>query len=133
LRILLSAAVVAAALFAQSSTAPRKGGNPDAARIKNPVAAGPESIAAGKRSYTRLCIKCHGPEGAGDGTGATGPVAPQDMTDDKWDYGGSDGEIFTVIHDGIPKSVDMEGYAARMSDTDIWNVVNYLRTLARRP
>jgi hypothetical protein len=27
----------------------------------------------------------------------------------------------------------MEGYSARMSDTDIWNVVNYLRTLARRP
>ena len=132
MRIYLTAAVFALAAM-QSSATPKKGGNPEAATIKNPVAASPESIAAGKRSYTRLCIKCHGPEGAGDGTGATGPVAPQDMTDEKWDYGGSDGEIFTVIHDGIPKSADMEGYSARMSDSDIWNVVNYLRTLARRP
>ena len=133
MRIFLSAAAVAAALTAQAPTAPRKGGNPEAAKTKNPVAASPESIAAGKRSYTRFCIKCHGAEGAGDGTGATGPVAPQDMTDDKWEYGGSDGEIFAVIHDGIPNSPDMEGYSARMSDTDIWNVVNYVRSVAAKP
>jgi mono/diheme cytochrome c family protein len=118
---------------AQSATsAVRKGGNPDAAKIKNPVAANAESMAAGKRSYTRLCIRCHGPEGLGDGTGATGPVPPGDLSDDKWDYGSSDGEIFAVIHDGIPNSADMESYAARMSDTEIWNVVNYLRTFARK-
>jgi mono/diheme cytochrome c family protein len=123
--------VCALALATQSSTAPKKGRNPEAAKVKNPVAASAESVAAGKRVYTRLCIRCHGPEGAGDGTGATGAVPPGDLTDDKWDYGSSDGEMFAVIHDGV--SADMEGYAARMSDTDIWNVVNYLRTLARRP
>ena len=128
MRIFLSAAVVAVVLV-QSLTTPKKGGNPEAAKIKNPVAASPESIAAGKRSYTRLCTKCHGATGAGDGTGATGPVPPQDMTDEKWDYGGSDGEIFAVIKEGVPKSADMEGYAARMTDTEIWNVVNYVRTL----
>ena len=119
-------------LLAQGSTV-KKGGNPEAAKIKNPVAASPESLAAGKRSYTRLCGKCHGPEGAGDGTGATGTVPPSDLTDAKWDYGSSDGELFSVIHDGVPNSADMEGYAARMSDADIWNVVNYVRSLARRP
>jgi mono/diheme cytochrome c family protein len=118
--------------LAAQSSAPRKGGNPEAAKIKNPVAANAESLAAGKRAYTRLCIRCHGPEGLGDGTGATGPVPPGDLTDDTWDYGSSDGEIFQVIHDGIPKSADMEGYSARMSDAEIWNVVNYLRSLAKR-
>ena len=54
-----------------------------------------------------------------------------DLTDATWEYGSSDGEIFGVVHDGV--SADMEGYAARMSDADIWNVVNYIRTLARRP
>ena len=68
MRIFLSAAVVAVVLV-QSPTTPKKGGNPEAAKIKNPVAASPESIAAGKRSYTRLCTKCHGATGAGDGTG----------------------------------------------------------------
>jgi mono/diheme cytochrome c family protein len=127
---LLSA--IAAAFLVQSPTMPKKGGNPEAAKIKNPVATSAESIAAGKRSYTRLCVKCHGAEGQGDGTSATGPVPPGDLTDDKWDYGGSDGEIFAAIKEGIPNSADMEGYAARMSDGDIWNVVNYVRTL-RRP
>jgi len=115
---------------AQTPSRPKKGGNPDAAAIKNPVAATPASLAAGKRSYTRLCVRCHGPQGQGDGTGATGPVPPGDLSDDKWDYGGSDGEIFAVIHDGV--SADMEGYAERMSDAEIWNVVNYLRTFAHR-
>jgi mono/diheme cytochrome c family protein len=119
-------------LAAQAPTAPRKGGNPEAAKLKNPVTATPESLAAGKRSYTRLCGKCHGPEGAGDGTGATGPVAPSDLTDTTWDYGSSDGEIFAVIHDGVPNSADMEGYSARMSDAEIWNVVHYVRTLAAK-
>jgi len=60
MRIWLS--IIVAALL-QTSTAPKKGGNPDAAKVKNPVASSPESIAAGKRTYTRMCGRCHGPEG----------------------------------------------------------------------
>ena len=120
--------IIVAALL-QASAAPKKGGNPEAAKIKNPVAASAESAAAGKRVYTRMCSRCHGPEGKGDGTAATAPVP--DLTDATWDYGGSDGEIFSVIHDGV--SADMDGYAARLSDTDIWNVVNYVRSVAAKP
>ena len=54
-------------LALQAPAAPRKGGSPEAAKIKNPVAATPESLAAGKRVYQRLCIRCHGAEGKGDG------------------------------------------------------------------
>lgn len=122
--LVLTAVFAATAL--QSPTAPRKGGNPEAAKIKNPVAPSVESITAGKRTYQRLCIRCHGPEGRGDGT-ATTSTEPSDLTGTKWDFGVSDGEIFAVIHDGI--SVDMEPYSARISDADIWNLVNYLRTL----
>ena len=123
MRIWLS--IIIAALL-QSATAPRKGGNPEAAKVKNPVAASAESASAGKRVYTRMCGRCHGPEGKGDGTAATAPVP--DLTDDTWDYGASDGEMFAVIHDGV--SADMDGYAARLSDTDIWNVVNFVRSVA---
>jgi cbb3-type cytochrome c oxidase subunit III len=125
LRIWLS--IIVAALL-QSPVAPRKGGNPEAATIKNPVAASPESASAGKRVYTRMCSRCHGAEGKGDGTAATAPVP--DLTDAQWDYGASDGEIFSVIHDGV--SADMDGYAARLSDTDIWNIVNYVRSVAAK-
>ena len=112
----------------QSPAAPRKGGNPEAAKVKNPVGVSPESTAAGKRVYTRMCGRCHGSEGKGDGTAATAPVP--DLTDGKWDYGGSDGEIFAVIHDGV--STDMDGYAARLSDADIWNVVSFVRSVAAK-
>ena len=122
MKIWLLAVVLA---LVQSPAAPKKGGNPEAAKVKNPVAASAESISAGKRVYTRMCGRCHGPEGKGDGTAATAPVP--DLTDAAWDYGASDGEIFAVIHDGV--SADMDGYAARLSDTDIWNVVNYLKSL----
>jgi mono/diheme cytochrome c family protein len=84
-------------------------------------------VSAGKKSYQRLCEKCHGPEGKGDGTAATG-AQPPDLTDAQWDFGSSDGEMFAVIHDGTSK--DMEGYKDRMSDAEIWNVVNYIKSLA---
>jgi cytochrome c oxidase cbb3-type subunit 3 len=126
LKIIVGAMIAA---LLQSPAAPKKGGNPEAAKIKNPVAASADSTAAGKRVYTRMCSRCHGPEGKGDGTAATAPVP--DLTDAKWDYGGSDGEIFAVVHDGV--SADMDGYAARLGDTDIWNVVNYVRSVAAKP
>jgi len=118
----------AAAGAAQSTSFAKKGGNPEAAKVKNPVAAAPASLAAGKRSYQRLCEKCHGPEGHGDGTAVT-EKQPPDLTDTKWDFGSSDGELFAAIHDGT--SADMEGYKERMTDTEIWNVVNYVRSLAK--
>jgi mono/diheme cytochrome c family protein len=105
----------------------RKGGNPEAAKIENPVQKSPDSIAAGRKMYQRMCARCHGPAGKGDGS-TTGTTPPSDLTDDVWDHGSSDGEIFTVIHDG--SSIDMDGYAQRISETDIWNLVNYLRDLS---
>jgi mono/diheme cytochrome c family protein len=108
-------------------TAPRRGGNPEARAIKNPVASTPESVAAGKRVYSRLCVRCHGPLGKGDGGGAGAGGQPSDLTDSAWDFGSSDGEIFAVIHDGT--SADMEGYAEQIGDADIWNVVIYIRSI----
>jgi mono/diheme cytochrome c family protein len=52
-----------------------------------------------------------------------------DFTDTNWGYGSSDGEIFSVIRDGTMG--DMGAYAGRLKDSDIWNVVNFLRTLTQ--
>jgi mono/diheme cytochrome c family protein len=108
--------------------APRRGGNPLAARIANPIAATSESIASGRRTYRRTCALCHGVEGRGDGGGAGAGGTPADLTAGRWRYGGSDGELFAVIHDGT--SADMQGYAEQLTDADIWNLVNFIRTLA---
>jgi mono/diheme cytochrome c family protein len=127
-RLIVIGIMVSVFAVAQSATAPKRGGNPEAAKIKNPVAATPESLSAGKRVYQRLCVRCHGADGKGDG--GSGGAQPSDFTDAQWDYGSSDGDLFSVIHDGT--SADMEGYAARMSDTDIWNVVNYIHSFTAR-
>jgi mono/diheme cytochrome c family protein len=78
----------------------------------------------------QFCANCHGTTGRGDGSGGNAGAPPADLSDAMWDYGSSDGEIFGVIHDGT--SADMGSYAERMKDADIWNVINYIRTLARK-
>jgi mono/diheme cytochrome c family protein len=130
--LLFVGAAVCVGLKAQgtplTATSPRKGGNPDAARIQNPEPATPESISAGRRTYQRLCVRCHGPEGKGDGGGAGAGGQPADFTDEAWIFGGSAGEIYSVIRDGT--SADMDSYAEQISDREIWNLVNFLKSLA---
>jgi mono/diheme cytochrome c family protein len=129
----VAAAAAAVALIgnlaAQQATAPRRGGNPEAAKVKSPIASSPESIAAGRQTYQRLCARCHGFEGKGDGGGAGAGGQPADFTDAVWEFGASEGEVFFAIKDGT--SADMESYADRLKDPEIWNLVNYIRSLSR--
>jgi mono/diheme cytochrome c family protein len=86
-------------------------------------------VAAGRQTYQRLCARCHGFEGKGDGGGAGAGGQPADFTDAVWEFGGSEGEVFFAIKDGT--SADMESYADRLKDPEIWNLVNYVRSLSR--
>jgi len=119
----LVAALGTVILFAQ--------GNPEAAKITNPVAATPESIATGKQVYTRYCAVCHGVNAEGGSGSDISPPAP-DLTDKEWKRGSTDGEIFSVIKNGVPPDLNMEPWGDRIKDPDIWNVVNYIRSLAKK-
>ena len=110
-----------------------------AATLANPVASTPESIAAGKRAYDANCAACHGNLAQGAvKAGMTISIIeeqrgkqPSDLTDEQWDHGSSDGEIFSVIKRGLPPTM-MAGFDGRIPDEDIWSIVNYLRALRSR-
>jgi mono/diheme cytochrome c family protein len=119
-------AALSLGLFTISSAAQQK---PAAHATKNPVAASPSSIAAGKKLYDSQCASCHGTAGKGDGkAGALLKPTPSDLTDADWKHGQTDGDIFTVIRDGA-KQTGMRAYGSRIPVNDIWNLVNYVRTL----
>jgi mono/diheme cytochrome c family protein len=115
--------------FALGAAAQNPGGNADASKLKNPVAASPESIKAGQVLFQKNCRFCHGTSGAGDGPMAPEGSHPANLTDDKWDRGSSDGEIFTVIREGAGPKFVMKGFKSSLTEKDIWNLVNYVRTL----
>ena len=97
---------------------------------ENPIEMSEESISAGRQIYGRFCRSCHGVRADGRGMAAPPGSRPANLTDDAWDHGSTDTEIFTLIKEGVPPKYDMDAWEGRVSDDDIWNVINYLRDLA---
>ena len=116
-------------LAAVNATAKNPGGNADARKIKNPVAASAVSIKAGEAVYKKYCAFCHNTDAKGEGPLAPKDSHPPNLVDDKWDHGSTDGEIFAVIQNGAGPTSVMKGFKGKMPDQDMWNVVNYLRSL----
>ena len=96
-------------------------------QLENPLPPTPGSINAGDSLYVENCLACHGTGGRGDGPDAPGlePV-PADLTVHVPVH--EDGAIFDFVMDGIDGSA-MPSFADEMSENDVWNLVNYLRTL----
>ena len=102
-----------------------------AAELKNPVAASPESIAAGEQTYRKSCAPCHGVKAEGGSGNDLIPASP-DLTDAAWDHGSSDGAIFNNIKNGVAPDFNMTPWKDQLKDEEIWNVVNYLRSIAKK-
>ena len=124
--------VSAVSLFPAVSLSPivaQSSNGPDVKKLKNPVPVTPQSVNAGKDTFQKNCRSCHGADGKGKGTMAPKNSQPSDLTDAQWTKGTTDGEIYAVLRDGAgPQSV-MKGYKGRMTETELWSVVNYIRSL----
>ena len=127
--VLISALVLACAALTVSVAAQQPGGSPAGKKMKNPIASSADSIAAGKAVFHKNCRFCHGADAKGDGPMAPEGTHPANLTDKTWERGSTDGEIFLVIRDGAGPKFQMKGFKSKMTETDIWNVVNYLRSL----
>ena len=98
-------------------------------RRKNPVAMSASSLAKGQKIYAKRCLACHGRTGRGDGPDAADLGIHPAKLSDRPIQGETDGELFWKISVG---KKPMPGYGSRLSSTDRWNVINYLRSLATR-
>jgi mono/diheme cytochrome c family protein len=99
-----------------------------AARQPNPVKPTPESIEAGKKIYGYDCALCHGALGDGK-TPAAKEMKIPDLTDPALLKDRTDGELFYVIKNGRD---DMPPEGDRVKPDQIWDLVNYVRSLAKK-
>lgn len=96
--------------------------------MKNPIAQSDASAKVGMSLFTKNCASCHGKAGLGDGVKArTLKDSPGDFSKTEF-QSQSDGDIFYKTKTGRG---DMPKYEGKLADEDIWNIVNFARTLKK--
>jgi mono/diheme cytochrome c family protein len=101
---------------------------PEAVKQPNPVKPSPASIAQGKKIYGYDCAMCHGANGDGKGDLAVDmKLNLADLRDPASLKDRTDGELFYVIKNGKGK---MTAEGDRAKPDDLWNLVNFIRSLA---
>jgi mono/diheme cytochrome c family protein len=115
--------------FNSASSQSRKFPSPPSAdAIINPLKGNAGAIMEGKKIYTLYCVTCHGNKGKGDGIAAPGlSKPPADHTSD-FVQKQTDGALFWIITEG---NNPMPTYKTTLTETQRWQVVNYVRTLAK--
>ncbi len=106
--------------------------------VKNPVPLTEESVAEGKKIYTKYCMSCHGEKIDGKGKVAEnliprprnlaviiswGEVPFMNYLDDSRTY--------DSITNGVP-GTSMSPWLTTLNSTERWNVINYLRAEAKK-
>ncbi len=87
------------------------------------------SIANGLRLYQANCAVCHGANGYGDGpAGRELRPRPADLTAPHTGAHTA-GDLFSWISHGI-RGTAMPGFQEHLSETDRWDLINFLRTLS---
>jgi mono/diheme cytochrome c family protein len=100
-----------------------------AVRTKNPVKPGPDTLKAAAMLYQQNCVVCHGKTGASNGPAAGSlPEKPANFTDANLMRKATDGELFWKISTG---RAPMPSWQDHFSETQRWELVNYLRVLTK--
>ena len=98
--------------------------------IKNPLAGNTAVLADAKTLYTGNCGPCHGDKGRGDGPAASGlNPKPADHSSIAV-QNESDGALFWKLSQG---RAPMPGYKKIFTDQQRWELIDYIRTLAKTP
>jgi mono/diheme cytochrome c family protein len=114
---------------------------PRAVAIGAGVPSSPDSITRGRQAYDKLqCGKCHGSDGRGAGAVATmfeddwkQPLKAADLTEPWTFHGGATSrDIYLRFRTGMA-GTPMPSFADAASDTEMWDLSNFVVSLARKP
>jgi putative copper resistance protein D len=102
-------------------------------QLANPIPATVDSISAGEEVYLNTCAACHGVDARGGGPqSGTTQVRPPALVGPGSHLGQhTDGDLHYFIGNGLPGG--MPAWANRLTDDEIWNVINFLRDLHSAP
>lgn len=100
--------------------------------LTNPLSVNNQVLAEGKEDYRIFCSSCHGIEGKGDGHLYTSKLFPAKPTSliESYVQGKPDGEIYYVITKGSISGL-MGPHGNMIPSNDRWNIIHYLRELAK--
>jgi len=115
--------------FSNAFTQSRKFPSPPSAdAIVNPVKGNNAATLEGKKIYTMYCATCHGNKGKGDGIAAPGLSKPPADHTSAFVQNQTDGALYWIISEG---NNPMPTYKTTLTEMQRWQVVNYIRTLAK--
>jgi len=96
--------------------------------LRNPIPRSAESVARGRQLFQKTCAVCHGPEGRGDGVAAAAlPQRPDDLSRIAPPPIFPDGVVAYRIINGVKM---MPAFKATLSENEIWDLLNFIRSLA---
>jgi cytochrome c len=102
----------------------------EAMKQPNPVKSTPESLTHAKKWWALDCEMCHGKSGDGKGeTAKEMKLQIVDFTDPATLKQRTDGELFWIIKNGHN---DMPAEGPRIKPEENWDLVNYVRSLAKK-
>ena len=105
------------------------------------VASSPASVARGQQAYDKLqCGKCHGSDGRGTGAVTNTfeddwrmPLRAADLTEPWTFHGGATSrDIYLRFRAGMT-GTPMPSFAEAASEAEMWDLANYVVSLARKP
>jgi len=99
--------------------------------IENPLKGSSVGIKEGKKVFNQMCVTCHGAKGKGDGVAAAALNPKPANFNSKTVQGETDGELFWKITNGNAPSAAMAAYKDVLTETQRWQLVNYIRTFKK--
>jgi mono/diheme cytochrome c family protein len=98
--------------------------------LRNPIPRSADSIARGRQLFEKNCAVCHGAAGRGDGVAAAVlPQRPDDLSRIAPPPIFPDGVVAYRIINGVKT---MPAFKSTLSQTEVWDLINFIRSLAKR-